>query len=65
METTKKEDRTENTPIKRVILLEDLDGEEDIVGGASEKLFFGEPMAPLLDSPFASSGALDSTKRKP
>jgi len=65
MESTKKDDRAEKAPLKRVILLEDLDGEEDIMGGASEKLFFGEPMAPLLDSPFASSGVLDSMKRKP
>jgi len=40
---------------KRVILLEDLDGaEDDVLGGASEKLFFGESPMPLSD--FLSPG---------
>lgn len=38
-------------PPKRVIRLEDLDGEEEIVGGAGQKLFFGEQ--PESASPFA------------
>lgn len=36
---------------KRVIRLEDLDGDEEITGGAGEKLFFGEQ--PENESPFA------------
>lgn len=38
-------------PAKRVIRLEDLDGDEEITGGAGEKLFFGEQ--PETESPFA------------
>lgn len=48
----KPEDHPEKKPAKRVILLEDLDGaEDDILGGASEKLFFGESPMPLSDFP--------------
>lgn len=38
-------------PAKRVIRLEDLDGDEEITGGAGGKLFFGEQ--PEIESPFA------------
>ncbi len=41
----------DRTPAKRVIRLEDLDGEIDVVGGAEEKLFFGEQ--PESISPFS------------
>jgi len=57
MDTPRKEDRVETKAAKRVILLEDLDGEEDIIGGASQKLFFGEAVSPLSEfSPRAPKG---------
>ena len=49
-------------PTKRVIRLEDLDGNEEIVGGAGEKLFFGEQ--PESASPFAGLFG-DASKKTP
>ena len=49
------DEKTEKKPKKRVILLDDLDGaEEDILGGAGQKLVFGESTSPLSanDNPF-------------
>lgn len=44
--------KTADRPSKRVIRLEDIDGEEEeIIGGAGQKLFFGEQ--PESTSPFA------------
>lgn len=44
--------KTTGKPAKRVIRLEDIDGEEEeIIGGAGQKLFFGEQ--PESTSPFA------------
>jgi len=37
-------------PPKRVIRLDDLDNDEEVIGGAGEKLFFGEQTA--TESPF-------------
>lgn len=52
MDTPKNDKPTEKKPVKRVILLEDLDGEEDIIGGAAQKLFFGESISPQGNTPF-------------
>ncbi|MBL7649851.1 MAG: hypothetical protein JNK74_27055 [Candidatus Hydrogenedentes bacterium] len=53
MENTEHIEKKEAHPkaAKRVIRLDDLDGEEVVVGGAGEKLLFGEQ--PESSSPFA------------
>lgn len=52
------EEIAEKRPEKRVILLEDLDGaEDDVLGGAGEKLFFGESPLPLSDFPPLGGGS--------
>jgi hypothetical protein len=58
---TAQSDAPEKKTAKRVILLDDLDGAEDeIVGGAGQKLFFGETTAPLPD--FLPPGGLHPGK---
>lgn len=47
----KKKTPDEGRPAKRVIRLEDLDRDDDVVGGAGQKLFFGEQ--PTSATPFA------------
>lgn len=50
-------DAPKNKPAKRVILLEDLDGaEDDVIGGAGQKLFFGETATPMTDFPGLMGG---------
>lgn len=53
MENTEHNERIEVLPkvAKRVIRLEDLDGDEVVIGGAGDKLLFGEQ--PESASPFA------------
>ena len=44
-------------PAKRVIRLEDIDGEDEVLGGSGQKLFFGEnpdgaaPFSGLFSAP--------------
>lgn len=57
--------KTTGKPTKRVIRLEDIDGEEEeIIGGAGQKLFFGEQTEST--SPFAGlfGGAGKNTPSK-
>jgi len=59
----KHDEVAEKRPAKRVILLQDLDGAEDeILGGAGEKLFFGEFPVPPTDFPTLGGSAGRSGK---
>tara|TARA_R110001592_G_scaffold124001_1_gene332533 strand:+ start:681 stop:836 length:156 start_codon:yes stop_codon:yes gene_type:complete len=43
---TEKNSKIAKSPAKRVILLEDLDEEAHVTGGADQKIFFGEQVVP-------------------
>ncbi len=57
-------ERKDKKPAKRVILLEDLDGDDDVVGGAGQKLFFGESVSPLPGFPPSAGGSSSGSPQK-
>lgn len=67
MDKTNQKDREplDQKPRKRVILLEDLDGEDDMVGGAGQKLVFGESAGPPAGFPPLAIGGSGGGKPNP